>query len=81
MLLTLVAIAFHKEPALPFKPNTIAACLYLLSFSSLPSRLEGLATLDTKARNRAIRKLDLRYGMWNRGIDGVATIDVEPSLS
>lgn len=80
MLITLVGIAFHKLPALPFKPDTIAAVLYYLSSSSIPARLKGTETMDTKSRNRAIREMELRYGMWTRGTDGVVTIDVDVSL-
>jgi hypothetical protein len=80
MLITLVGIAFHKQPVLPFKLDTIAAVMYYLSSSSIPAGLKGTETLDTRSRNRAIREMELRYGMWTRGMDGVVTIDVDASL-
>lgn len=83
MILTLLAIAFHRQPKLPFKPNTIGAVLYFLCDSSLPERFEGMATWDGKLRNRRIREMEGVYGMWVKntaqGGAGTITIDVETS--
>ena len=76
MLITLIVVAFRHQPDLPLKPTTIAAVLCYLSSSTIPARLSNLATLNGRVRNRIIRDMDCKYGMWLQGDS--PTIDVEP---
>lgn len=76
MLITLVRVALRRQPALPLKPTTIGAVLCYLCSSSIPRRLSNLETLNGRVRNRIVRDMDLRYGMWIQG--GQPVIDVEP---
>jgi Protein of unknown function (DUF3433) len=77
MVITLVGVALCRQPVLPLRPTTLAAVLCYLSTSSIPDRMNGMATLNQSVRNRMIREMDLRYGMWVR--KGFPVIDAEPS--
>jgi hypothetical protein len=78
MLITLLGVALCRQPDLPLKPTTLAAVHCYLSHSSIPGRVNNLATLKGGVRDRMIRDMDLKYGMWVR--TGVPTIDVETSV-
>ena len=75
MLIALVGVSFRCEPDLPLKPTTLAVTLCYLSSSSIPGRLSSMARLNGVLRNRMVRDLDLKYGMWIQG--GLPTIEVE----
>ena len=63
MLLTLFFVFFHKQPALPVQPRTLAATLYYLDGSDIPERFGPLAMLGAKERNRHVAQMGLRYSL------------------
>jgi hypothetical protein len=81
MEFTLMAITFHRQPRLPFKPEIPGSVLYFLADSSLPERFESMADWEGKLRNKRVRDMDLRYGLWNKddgsSASGRAIIDVD----
>ena len=79
MLVTLFGVAFYRQPDLPLKPTTLAATLCYLSHSTIPEKLNDISTLKEGLRNRMVRDMDLKYGMWVQGC--VPTIEVEASVN
>lgn len=75
MLITLLGVAFCSQPDLPLRPTTIAGVLCYLSHSSIPGRVDNMATLKEGVRNRMVRDLDLKYGMWAQ--NDLLTIEVD----
>jgi hypothetical protein len=64
MLMTLIAIAFQRQPKLLLKPKTVATTLFYLAASEMVEGFAGLSLIDGKGRNKRITEWDRRYGMW-----------------
>jgi len=63
MLITLIAVIFHRQATLPLPPNTIAAVLCYLCNSQIPEKFNDLALLDDQTRNQRVRDMELKYGI------------------
>lgn len=82
MIITLILIAFRRQPKLSLEPDTIAATLCLLADSTILERFDGLGLviLSTKQRDEMISGLGLRYALYRTNAEDGNTrivVDVE----
>lgn len=82
MVITLIALAFRRQPNLPLKPSSIAAVLSLLCWSSMPARFGDLAMMSERKRNKRIDEMNVRYGIGGlRDDNGQVVVGIEVDRS